>query len=313
MKAKFDSVEYVQNSKPPRIRFGITITNDGERSRFFGFRGDVRLVLKVHETSTVGEGAILLNDAYDSQNQVMDIDHDKSRQVGLDFILDPYQKIVIEDNREGDLRLRIYLRAYRIDSTEEKPSIYSEECHVSARYGIDFDIPRSQWADILSEAGYDQYQILEIPIDYGEIISYSKSLIGDGFQDRIRKASDQLVKIMRDMDEGRWRTAVGDCRIALEALTKGNVKTIDGKVISTKNAISELLYKSGLPEKNVQSFRMLIEQIMSFSSLQHHIKSESGEEIELPVPMEREDALFAVTTVATIINLLSRKIKMVRG
>jgi hypothetical protein len=310
MKAKFDSVEYVRSSRPPKLRFVITITNDGERSRFYSFRGQVRLVLKDSDPSIVNEWSIILNDVYDADNQILDIDHDKSRQVELEFILDPYQKTVIEDNREGDLRFRIYLRAYRIDSIEEKFGFNREQCHVEARYGIDIDIPRSKWADILSEAGYDQYQILEIPIDYGEIISYSQSLKGDGFQDRIKKASDQLVKILRDMDEGNWRKAVGDCRLVLEALTKGIVRTTDGQTISTKKAISELLNKSGFSEKNIQSFHILIEQMKSFASLQHHIKSESGEEIELPVPMEREDALFAVSTVATIINLLSRKIKM---
>ena len=310
MMATYGSVEYMRNSRPPRIKFWITVTNDHNRSIFFGFRGQVRLVPKDSDPSLIDGWSIILNDVYDADNQIIDIDHDKSRQVGLDFILDPYQKIIIEDNREGDLRLRIYLRAYRIDNTEEKPSISQDTCQVSARYGIDIDIPRSQWADILSEAGYEKYQILEIPIDFGEIISYSKTFKGDGFQDRIRKASDQLVKIMRDMDEGNWRKAVGDCRLVLEALTKGNVRTTDGQTISTKKAISELLNKSGFPEENIRSFHILIEQIKSFASLQHHIKSESGDEIELPVPMEREDALFAVTTVATIINLLSRKIKM---
>ena len=307
MRAKFDSVEYVRSSRPPRIKFWFTVTNDGNRSKFYGFRGQVRLIVQDSDPSIGNEWSIILNDVYDAENQIIDIDHDKSRQVGLDFILDPYQKIVIEDNRKGDLRLRIFIRAYKIDSAEEKPNILSESCHVSSRYGTDIDIPRSQWADILSEADYDKYLILEIPIDFGKIISHSKSLEGEGLQNRIRKASDQLTKIMREIDEGRWRKAVGDCRIALEALTKGNVRTIEGKTISADRAISELLQKSGFPEKNIQSFKILIEQLKSYTSLQHHIKSESGEDIELPVPMDREDAIFAVATVTTIINLLSRK------
>ena len=92
----------------------------------------MRLVLKDSDPSNVNEWSIILNDVYDADNRILDIDHDKSRQVELDFILDPYQKIVIEDNREGDLRLRIYLRAYRIDSTEEKPNIYRDECQLLA-------------------------------------------------------------------------------------------------------------------------------------------------------------------------------------
>lgn len=314
MNASYDSVEYMRNSRPPRIRFGISITNDsGQRSRFFGFCGQLRLVLKNTDPLIADVDSIILNDIIDSENQVLDIDHDKSRQLDLTFILDPYLKNIIENNREGDLRFRIYLYCYRFSNIEQNPQIVSENCHVSSRHGIDIEIPRSKWADILSEAGYDKYQLIEIPIDYGDIINYSKTLEGDGFQDRIRKASDQLTRIMREMDEGNWRKAVGDCRIALDALILGDVKIVDGRKISVVNAISELLSTSGFPEETITSFNILLKQIKTFTSTQHHIKSEAGKEIELPVPMDREDALFAVTTVATIINLLSRKFARTHG
>ena len=54
------------------------------------------------------------------------------------------------------------------------------------------------------------------------------------------------------------------------------------------------------------SFRLLIDNFKDYTQPQHHIQ-DSGEDIELAVPVDREDALFTVTTLTTIINLLARK------
>lgn len=102
---------------------------------------------------------------------------------------------------------------------------------------------------------------------------------------------------MRKMDEGEWGEVVGECRIALEALTKGN---------GAGRSISTLLESSGFPEKNVKSFRTLLEQLKTFTSLKHHAVVD-GKAKDIIVAMGREDALFAISSLTTIINLLARK------
>ena len=107
------------------------------------------------------------------------------------------------------------------------------------------------------------------------------------------------------MDEGRWRLVVGESRKAFEVLTRGSIQ-IDGQEKSAVAIICDLLQDSGLPQDNSDAFRRLVDNFKSFTQPQHHIQ-DSGEDIELAIPVEREDALFTVTTLTTIINLLARK------
>lgn len=306
MEAKFERIEYVSNSRPPRIRFYINITNDGgEMFNVFGFGGDIRYKYLMKQQ----EHFFLLNELVDTEMSTIQLNPKGSYTLTLDYILDPYSKIIIENKRLGDVKFRIWLKYYfnKIEQNGRIQPVNSTREEVRFGNSNEIRIARSDWANILSEAGYDKYQLIELPLDYGDIIEFSKSLQDKGFQNRLLKAGEQLSKIMRKMDEGQWREAVGECRIAFEALTKDMVQNEKGELISAKRAITELLRKSGFPQNTIRSFNMLIEQMKSYTSLQHHIKSESGKEIELPVPMDREDALFAVSTLTTIINLLARK------
>lgn len=305
MQAKYAEVSYVPDSRPPIIRFYITITNDfPSRVNLFGFKGRLTYFVSPDKNES-----ILLGHITDSAQDIFELSPNQSRELSLDFILNPFKKMVIEDTRVGDLYFRIYLRCYKLEIPQNagaKTNLTSEQGWVQSSRGDHIIIPRSRWADMLSDAGYDKNQIIELPLDYGEIIRYSKSLSKKGLQNRLSKASEQLEKVIRKMDEGRWREAVGDCRGIIEMLTKGMVKDEDGKTISVEKAINNSLRRSGLPEKNINSFRMLIEQLNSFSSLTHHTIV-NGKDVEEAVPMDREDALFTVTTLTTIINLLSRK------
>lgn len=308
MKASFSELVYVETSQPPKIRFHVSIHNETTNIVIaHGFKAEFRLFLTKRPNSV--DETLYLGELHDPQQQVLRLDPKDSADMFLDYSLSPLAKNIIEKRRNGEIIFRILLRYYSesIQPNGNKFPITSQWAQVSVRYSNDIRIPSSQWANILRQAGYDRYQLIELPIDYGEILSRTKSLDGDGIQDRLRKASVQLTHILEKMNEGQWRNAVGECRIALEALTRDNVKNADGEQISAKAAISDILRKSGFPKKNVESFQMLVEQLKIFSSLQHHIKSESGEDIELPVPMDREDALFAVSSMTTILNLLASK------
>ena len=310
MQAKYNDIYYVPNSRPPRIEFQITVTNDkNNRSKYFGFKGELRYELSGKKASLTGDDFIKLGDLFDPRIQILDIQPGRSHTIFLDLILDPYQKNVIEDKRDGNLYIRIYLRSYRLELPPESESkqIQTNDCWVSGhRHGNMIEIPTSKWSEIISEAGYEKYQLIELPINYDEIIGNARSLEGVGLQDRLRKASEQLTEIMKLMNEARWNEAVGRCRFLIEALTKGDIKTADGKTMSASKAISELLQRSGFPERTTTHFKELIERLKTFTNIKHHIKI-GEEEREITVPMGREDALFTVTTLTTIINLLSRK------
>lgn len=247
----------------------------------------------------IQEPEIYLGEAVDPHQQILNLNSRDSRNFFLDYTLFPYTKNIIEDIRDGDLMIKLQLRYYLEQFNEEgmRQSFTSTWGRVTQR-GLELiRIHSSEWSDILSQTGYDSFQIIEIPIDYGKIKSATGGLSDDDLQGRLKKSTVHLDKIMGLMDEGRWPEAVGECRICLEAMTKGN---------GVRSEINSVLESSGFPEENITSFRMLLEQLKSFTSLKHHAVVD-GEDKELVVPMDREDALFAVSTLTTIINLLSRK------
>lgn len=259
--------------------------------------GDVSFLRENEDSEYVGDDSFLLGNLIDTDRMVYDLKPQMNVDISLDFLLTPLIKNVIEENRDGNFQIRLYLRCHKFEyhPTGKIPKFSRDEGGIHPAGSTGLEIQRSQWADILSKAGYEKYQLVEIPIDYGEIIERGKSLSGERLIRRIKEATKHLEKIMRIMDEGRWGVAVGECRIALEALTKGE---------GYKTEINQVLEKSGFPDKNIKEFRKLIESLKSFTSMRHHYQ-----EKEIIVPMGREDALFAVATLTTIINLLSRKLQ----
>lgn len=299
MAVEFTAVEYVKTSKPPKIRFHLKFTNEaGNLINIYGFSAELRLIKGI-KTSYNPEDFIYLGELHDPHSQVFTLHHKDSREIYLDYTLYPYTKNVIEQLRNGDIVLRILLRYLyeQLDEFGVRKNLSSQWAHVKHRNSDMIRIHNSQWADILTQAGFGSYQIIEIPINYETTIKEARGLRDHNFAGRLKKASEHLDHIMRKMDEGEWGEVVGECRIALEALTKGN---------GAGRSISTLLEASGFPEKNVKSFRTLLEQLKTFTSLKHHAVVD-GEAKDIIVPMGREDALFAISSLTTIINLLIRK------
>jgi len=299
MCALFTGIEYVETSNPPKVRFHFQFTNtSGNLANSYGYKAELRLFTGNKDTSNMSEG-IYLGELLDPHQQFLRLRPKDTRDIYLDFTLFPYTKNVIGKYRDGDLIFKILLRYYHepLDEQGKRQSINSAWKHVLQRHSQDIRIPNSEWSSILTKAGYDSFQIIELPINFNKIRDETRSLEEKNFQLRLKKASDHLVNIMVLMDEGNWSEAVGECRICLEALTRG-----DG----VRKEINIVLESSGFPEKNIVSFRNLLQQLVTFTSLKHHAVIDD-EEKELVVPMGREDALFAVSTLTTIINLLSRK------
>ena len=132
MRLRYNRVSYVPNSKPPIIRFHITVTNDGERARFFGFNGE----LSCYQESEydVGNSSIILGNVYEPRSRVHDLPHDRSYDITLDYQLNPYVKDTIEKLREGDLKFKLYLTCYKQEmDAEGKISGFRNEQDARAR------------------------------------------------------------------------------------------------------------------------------------------------------------------------------------
>jgi len=273
----------VKASKPPKIRFHISLTNETPTNQIaFGFKAAFRMIVG-KKVPYIQEPEIYLGEAVDPEQKVLRLKPKDSLDFYLDYTLFPYTKNIIEDIRDGDimfkLTLRYYIEQFKEDGTKE--SLNSQWGHVRQRGGTYIRIHSSEWSEILRKAGFDSFQIIEIPINFEKIKSLTRSLGDNNLQGRLKKATGQLCRIMVLIDEGRWPEAVGECRICLEAMTKG-----DG----VRREINSILESSGFPEKNITSFRMLLEQLKTFTSLKHHAIVDD-EEKELIVPMNREDAL----------------------
>jgi asparagine N-glycosylation enzyme membrane subunit Stt3 len=201
----------------------------------------------------------------------------------------------------------LYISAYKIQVDAPRINIQNEQCQVVTDTGLNYiKIPRSLWVDFLQEAGYNKFQIIEIPIDYSDIISNAKKFKQQGIEDRFKKAAQQLEIVMKKMDEGNWADAVGECRLVIDNFRKGTVKDDDGGEISPLKIIEKILKRSGFPSENVEGFKQMIERIYAYSSMKYHIKV-NGEDEEIIISMGREDALFVVSNTVTILNLLTRK------
>lgn len=305
MKAIYQGLSYQGGTRPARLKIRFSVINDsGHEGIFFGFKGQFRIINARNEAENYNT---YIGELFDITNLAYTINANTQAPIELYFILDPYTKEVIEEQRLGNLRFNFNVSSFRIQTDNPKINMVNEGTQVTNDTGNNIiKIPRSEWTDILQESGYNKFQIVEIPIDYSEIINRAKNLGNDGIEDRFKKAAQHLETIMKKMDEGNWSESVGECRLVIDTLTKEQIKNEDGEFISIQEAIGQILKKNGFPDKNITSFKMLLVQLSSYCSLKHHVNLD-GNEQDIIVPMKREDALFVVSNTVTILNLLTRK------
>jgi len=303
MKAQFRSIDCIGGSRPARLQIGFYVTNDsGQQGTFFEFKGQLRIPSK-----DGGFNFLYLGDLNNISNQTISIAPNMQSPVDLTFILDPYTKNIIEEQRDGDLTFLFYLTAYRVQVDASHFNIQNEQTQVLNDRGETLiRIPRSQWADILQDAGYGKLQIIEMPIDYVKIINSTEKLGKEGIEDRFKKSAQHLKIVMNKMNDGNWSEAVGECRLVLDNLRKDTVKDEKGENVSPIKVIENILKKSGLPSENIDGFKQLIERLYSYTSMKHHIVTGEEKE-EILIPMGKEDALFVVSSTVTILNLLTKK------
>lgn len=305
MFATYLRVDGERGSVPPRLRFRIRLeSEDQDDFSIFGLFGEVRLRTRLGGEISLGRLHHHLEGFRIKPNTKRGLDS------YLDF--DEYTRHVVEKERnDGDVNFKILLgyqyftRAKGV--SDVVANINSSQVLVRTAEGSDIiTVEQSRWNKILQQLGYRERLLLELPIDFEEILSSIPKNPQAGLIRRIGVASKSFQKALNELRIGKWRSAVVESRKVYEALSKKKLE--DGKQV--KEAIQELLLKYGLPKRNKDNITNIIENFWSYTSPTHHILDAEGNTIkeDAPTMFGREDALLTVTTAGLLIKMLIEKL-----
>ena len=307
MLATFLRVDGDIASVPLRLRFSIRLQGQEQDDyNVFALFGELKLRAHGGEDISLGNfhpilEPLLVKPA--SQSEVV---------FYVDF--DENKRYAVENQRyDGDVNFKILLhyQYFKLGTTpeghERVKTISSKELWVDTAEGSDtITIEQSRWNKVLSRLGYSKRLLLELPIDFEEILSSIPKHPQEGLIRRIQAASESFRKALNELKIGKWREAVVESRKVYEAL--GTKKLEDGKDV--KEAIQELLLKYGLPKQNKDNITNIIESFWAYTSPTHHILDKEGNIIaeNEPTMFGREDAFLTVTTAGLLIKMIADKL-----
>jgi hypothetical protein len=230
----------------------------------------------------------------------------------LDF--DENKRHAVENERdEGNVNFTIWLEYLYFslgktpEGAERVKTVSSNGLSVKTAEGSNMiTVEQSRWNKVLDQLGYSKRLLLELPIDFEEILSSIPKHPQEGLIRRIGIASTSFQKALNELRTGKWREAVVESRKVYEALSKKKLE--DGKDV--KEAIQELLLKYGLPKQNKDNITNIIESLCAYTSPTHHILDDEGKIIkeDEPTMFGREDAYLTVTTAGLLIKMLTEKL-----
>jgi hypothetical protein len=233
----------------------------------------------------------------------------------LDFCLDfdENKKCAVEKERDdGDVSFGIwlnyqYFRHGKPEGEQRVTTVSSSGLSVITAEGSQvITVEQSRWNKVLNQLGYGKRLLLELPIDFEEVLSSIPKHPQEGLIRRIEVASKSFQNALSALRIGKWREAVVESRKVYEALSKKKLE--NGK--DAKEAIQELLLKYGLPMENKDNITNIIENFWAYTSPTHHILDKEGKFIkeDEPTMFGREDAYLTVTTAGLLIKMLTEKI-----
>ena len=307
MLATFLRVDGNIESVPPRLRFRIRLQGqEHDDYTVFALFGELKLRTQSGVEISLGNfhpnlEPFLVNPA--AQPEFV---------FSLDF--DENKRHAVENERDdGDVNFKILLhyQYFKLETTleghERVRTISSKELGVNTAEGSNtITVEQSRWNKVLGKLGYSKRLLLELPIDFEEMLSSIPKNTQEGLLRRIQIASESFRKALNELRIGKWREAVVESRKVYEALSKKKLE--DGKDV--KEAIQELLLKYGLPKQNKDNITNIIESFWAYTSPTHHILDSGGNAIkeEEPTLFGREDAFLTVTTAGLLIKMLADKL-----
>jgi HEPN domain-containing protein len=178
---------------------------------------------------------------------------------------------------------------------------------LSERVSVD-SAPRISSSDWVNEyqrrLGLGKAVLLEIPFDMDDVIAHLQNMQDKELAGRVVDAARALDHANRLLREGRWRDSVRQSRDALEVLKSGKLKKED---ISVTQSIKNLVEEADLPAEAGDHLTQIIDRLYSFASATHLV-SRKEQTVDLAV-FEKEDAVFVLTCVGSIISMIARKLR----
>lgn len=307
MLATFLRVDGDIASVPPRLRFLIRLQGgESDDLAVFGLFGEVKLRAR-------GGGDVSLGNFHPNFSAfVVTPTTTQQSEFYLDF--DENRRHAVEKERDdGDVSFEIWLDyqyfryGKKLEGEQRVTTVSSSGLSVKTAEGSStITVEQSRWNKVLNKLGYSKCLLLELPIDFEEVLSSIPKHPQEGLIRRIEVASKSFQKALDALRIGKWREAVVESRKVYEALSKKKLE--DGK--DAKEAIQELLLKYGLPMENKDNITNIVENFWAYTCPTHHILDKEGKVIkeDEPTMFGREDAYLTVTTAGLLIKMLTEKI-----
>lgn len=296
-----------KRSVPPRLKFRIRLQGlEPDDFTIFGLSGRVKLW--AHGQQEIDLGSI--------NPEFFTLSVDKTTKKELDFYFDfaENKRHAVENERNGnDVDFKIWLdyQCCRFGKGPEGSMrvkiIGSNGLWVQTVEGSErITVEQSRWNKVLNQLGYRHRLLLELPIDFEEILSSIPKHPQEGLIRRINIASKSFQKSLDELRIGKWRKAVVESRKVYEALSKRKLE--NGRKV--KESIQQMLLDYGLPKENKDNITNIIENFWKYTSPTHHILDSEGNVIkeDEPTMFGREDAYLTVTTAGLLIKMFTEKL-----
>lgn len=253
-------------------------------------------------------------------------DFTESSESQLDFLLPLTPNIIktIEEARtregKGNVLLKVKfsasvlhvtLQAHKDPSAPSGEGVVFGACSrpLSERVNVD-SAPRISSSDWVTEyqrrLGLGKSLLLEIPLDMDDVVAGLKDKQDKELAGRVVDAAGALDQANRLLREGKWPESVRQTRDAVEILKKGR---LEKEGVSMTQAIKDLVEETGLPASASEDLTQMIDKLYSFASATHPVQKKE-QTVDLAV-FEKEDAVFVLTCVSSIISMLARKLRRV--
>jgi len=166
-------------------------------------------------------------------------------------------------------------------------------------------ISSSDWVtEYQSRLGLGKFVLLEVPLDMEDVAARLEGMKDRELTGRVVDAARMLEQANHLLREGRWRDSVRQARDALEILEKGKLEK-DG--ISVTQGVKDIIERAGLPEAAGNDLVQVIGRLYSFASATHPV-TKKEQTVDLAV-FDREDAVFVLTCIASIISMIAKKLE----
>jgi len=205
-----------------------------------------------------------------ARSELQFMSHESHRKVTFSETLTASQLASIEDQRAGRafrLKLRLYGRAHYVDRVDFKLHPYE----------VDLPVDRDEWSNALAQSGFSDILILELPVPTAD--------------HETRNAVALLRKAIDAKSSGRDADAVGDCRLALNALTNA------GFGGAAPSDVIQFIKQNASRLNLAERFSALQAAAELYCSPSHHFPGPNRDEYG------RADATFAIAVTAALVQI----------